>query len=69
MSSNSDTLCPNEPKGISLYRWGLLPLASLKQIVKMTRPPSATPKKEFFGILSLRGNLRKAGRRKSSGLM
>jgi hypothetical protein len=29
----------------------------LKQILKMDHPPSGTLKKEFFGILSLRGIL------------
>jgi hypothetical protein len=55
---NLDTLCPNEPQGketgkaISLYRYFLLPLVNLKQILKMDCPLSATPKRIFCNIHS-----------------
>jgi hypothetical protein len=54
---------------ISLYRYSLLPLVSLKQILKMDCPLQQPPKKEFFGILSLRRSLEQARNRKSLGLM
>jgi uncharacterized protein YbgA (DUF1722 family) len=49
-----DILCPNEPQRkeigetISLYRQGLLPLVSSKQILKMDHYPSRTPQKRIF---------------------
>jgi hypothetical protein len=54
LDNNSDTLCPNEPQRkeigetTSPCRWGLLPLVSSKQILKMDWPPSSTPKRNFL---------------------
>jgi hypothetical protein len=61
LGNNSDALCPNEPQWkeigeiISLYRWGLLPRVSSKQILKMHHTPSATPQKRIFWNIVCQG--------------
>jgi hypothetical protein len=57
-------LCPNGPPGkeigetIFLYRYGLLPFVTSKQIQKKRASAPQQPHKDFFRTLSLRGEMR-----------